>query len=105
MGKAFHHPGRPAAATCTTSSPASSRDGDRRSVSSSGNRFPNNWSNGFSGNLTVANSSVATWWSWTLTFRLTAGQQLSQGWPESSARAVPRSRTAPPARCGDPVPA
>ncbi|MEU8026879.1 glycoside hydrolase family 9 protein [Micromonospora haikouensis] len=40
----------------------------------------NNWSNGFSGNLTVTNSSAATWPSWSLTFRFTAGQQISQGW-------------------------
>ncbi|MGB2567300.1 glycoside hydrolase family 9 protein [Micromonospora citrea] len=40
----------------------------------------NSWSTGFTGNLSVTNSSPAPWSSWTLTFRFTDGQRISQGW-------------------------
>ncbi|WP_433227968.1 glycoside hydrolase family 9 protein [Micromonospora sp. CA-248260] len=40
----------------------------------------NSWSTGFTGSVTLANTSAAAWSSWRLTFRFTGNQQISQGW-------------------------
>ncbi|WP_144119511.1 glycoside hydrolase family 9 protein [Catellatospora sichuanensis] len=40
----------------------------------------NDWSNGFTGNVTVKNTGTATINGWTLRFSFTAGQQVTQSW-------------------------
>ncbi|GHJ43197.1 hypothetical protein Cs7R123_05390 [Catellatospora sp. TT07R-123] len=40
----------------------------------------NDWSTGFTGNVTVKNTGTATINGWTLAFAFTAGQQITQAW-------------------------
>jgi cellulase/cellobiase CelA1 len=40
----------------------------------------NDWSNGFTGSLTIRNTGTAAWSSWTVAFTFPAGQRITQGW-------------------------
>ncbi|WP_208816029.1 cellulose binding domain-containing protein [Micromonospora echinofusca] len=40
----------------------------------------NSWSTGFTGSIAVANTGASAWPNWTLTFRFTGNQQVTQGW-------------------------
>ncbi|BCB82564.1 hypothetical protein GCM10022251_79440 [Phytohabitans flavus] len=40
----------------------------------------NDWSNGFTGSLTIRNTGTAAWSSWTVAFSFPGGQRITQGW-------------------------
>lgn len=40
----------------------------------------NDWSTGFTGSVTIRNTSTTAWQSWTLAFTFPSGQRIGQGW-------------------------
>lgn len=44
------------------------------------------WSNGFTGNITITNTGTTTINGWTLVFNFSAGQQITQGWSGTASQ-------------------